>query len=527
MQGNIPLSSLATTTRIAGAPPTDDRAEFLAWAFSDFRRFCGLLKIRSKSVGAGDRIPMVLTNVQQTYCASRTSRDIICKPRQIFFTTLESARDLWWFLVKPGARVVLVCQSQTDMATLKDIAEKFRIFVDCLRGLGVQFEFGRETLTEWTMPKRDASLRIIQAGASEASAEKKGRGGTINRLHFTEAAFFEWASNTFNSLQESVPTEGSEIVNESTPNGASGFYFEQWKAAVKGKSAFRPHFFPWWLHPEYKTPLDAGEFFQPENDFEQNLLLKGVSPESLKWYRGKVLGKGGNRALVEQEYPSDPQTCFLLSGRCFFDLEKLSSDMARAREPLVKEDHDRLLIWKKPEEGKSYVIGADTSEGTGGNESAALVYERGSGTHCATLRGQFIPYDFAVKLDELGRRYNEAILAPERNNHGHAVLVVLERDKKYPRIYKHWDSKHGWHTNEASRPMMLDELDASHRRGSWKTFDAAGLAQMHDFVLDERGRAAASAGSDDDWVLAAAIGWAVLQQPVSRCIEYDPYGGDE
>lgn len=506
----------------------EDRAKFIAWAFADFRRFCGLLKVRAKGItSTGERLPMVLTAVQQAYCAARTRRDIICKPRQIYFTTLESARDLWWFLTKPGAHVVLVCQSQTDMGALKDIAEKFRIFFDCLHSHGLRFEFGRETATEWSIPKRDATLRLIQAGASEAAAGKKGRGGTINRLHFTEAAFFEWGADTFNSLQESVPNEGSEIVNESTPNGAQGFYYEQWKAATMGKSAYRPHFFSWWLHPEYKIPLEPGEFFEPQTELEETLLAQAVPPECLKWYRTKILEKGGNSTLVEQEYPSDARTCFLLSGRCFFDAEKLDKEIRRAVAPLETEDKGRLSIWKKPEPGREYVIGADTSEGTGGNESAALVYERETGIHCATLRGQFIPYDFGAKLDELGRRYNEALLAPERNNHGHAVILVLERDKKYPKIYKHWDGKLGWHTNEVSRPTMLDELDASHRKSTWKSKDTAVLEQMKDFLITEKGKPEAKKGSEDDCVIAGAIGWAILQRPVNRCIQYDPYGGDE
>lgn len=36
-----------------------------------------------------------------------------------------------------------------------------------------------------------------------------------------------------------------------------------------------------------------------------------VSPEQLKWYREKVAVKGAE--LTDQEYPTDPETCSLLS----------------------------------------------------------------------------------------------------------------------------------------------------------------------------------------------------------------------
>jgi hypothetical protein len=524
----VPLEVEEEASLVEERGPKNTR-ELLLWALPNFRRFCGLLKVRAKGVDGitAGRIPMVLTPLQQAYCANRTSRDIICKPRQVYFTTLESARDVWWFLTKPGARVVLVCQSQTDMAALKDISEKFRIFFDCLQALGLKLEFGRESATEWTLPARDASLRLIQAGASEAAAAKKGRGGTVNRLHFTEASTYERAEETFNALLESVPREGSEIVNECTPNGASGYFYEQWVAATTGKSAYKPHFYPWYLHTDYREALSPGEEIRAETDLEQKLLGMGVLPEAIKWYRGKVREKGGNVRLIAQEYPSTPETCFLVYGKHFFDVDLVDRDLLVAKEPIAVEDHDQLRIWRLPQAESSYVIGADTSEGTGGNFSAACVFERGSGVHCATLHGQFVPWDFAQKLDELGQRYNEAMIAPERNNHGHAVLGALVNQKKYKKMYKHTDGKLGWLTNEVTRPVMLDGLDGSHRRGTFKTNDKHLLGQMRTFMIGENGKPEAGKGADDDLVFGSGVGWAVMQMPVSRCIEYDPYGGDE
>lgn len=499
---------------------SEEAAQRIRQAFASFPRFCGLLKIPPK--GGGPRIPLLLSPIQRAYNAARTSRDIILKPRQVYMTTLEAARDVWWFLTKPGARVVVVCQSQTDQAALKDLAYKFRIFFDSLRQLGIQLPFGVESTTEWTLPDRDATLRIIQAGASEASASKKGRGGTVNRLHISEAAFFERAEDTFNSLMESVPREGSEVVNESTPNGASGFYYEQWRASVEGRSGYTPHFFPWWHHPEYRLPLDEGETFEPETSLESQLLDKGVPPECLNWYRWKVRDKGGNADLVAQEFPSDPDTCFLVSGRTFFDIKLISESIGTATDPIAVEDHDCLHIWAYPRRGSEYVISADPAEGGGGDPSAALVYERGTGAHVATLHGQFIPWDLAAKLAILGKRYNSAQLVPERNNHGHAVIQSLQRKHRYPHIYRHTDGKLGWLTNEPSRALMLDELDAAHRRKSWKTQDRLVLAQMRTFIVGATGKPAAAPGEHDDLIMAAAIGWAVATRSARVRTELGP-----
>ena len=49
----------------------------------------------------------------------------------------------------------------------------------------------------------------------------------------------------------------------------------------------------------------------------------------------------------------------------------------------------------------------------------AEVIDRDSGMQCAELHGHYPPREFALKVMELGKEYNTAMLAVERNNHGH------------------------------------------------------------------------------------------------------------
>jgi hypothetical protein len=521
----------------------DGRRLAIAKAFGNFQAFCGLLRIRRKGTGTEEdrRWPMVLTSLQREYCRTRTSRDIILKPRQVYMTTLEAARDLWWFITKPGARVVVVVQSQTDQAAQKDISEKFRIFIDSLRRLGVQFEFGRESATEWTLPKRDATLRIIQAGASEASASKKGRGGTINRLHISEAAFFERAEDTFNSLMESVPKTGSEVVIESTPNGADGFYYANWTSAVEGRSAYTPHFFSWWQHPEYRIDLEDGETVRPQNDLETSLVAKGVPSECLKWYRWKIREKGGNAQLVAQEFPSDPVACFIVSGRAFFDQARTDALLTSAVAPpitqIIREsgvtgqivenrEVPALRVWYEPVQGKSYIVAVDASEGTGGDAGAAIVFERGTGRHMGTLWGQFRPRVLAMWSKRVAQRFNNAQIVVERNEHGGTVLAALESEHAYGNVYRDPDDKPGFRTTAQSRPVILDTLEQAHRGHvdprsgeqvyAFHTNDRFLLSEMRTFVVNKNGKPEAASGAHDDLVMAAAIGWHVVCLPAQR-----------
>jgi hypothetical protein len=505
----------------------EDRERFLRYAFGDFNRFCGILDIVPKS---GIRAKLVLNPIQLAYCLRRTPRDVVLKARQVGLTTYEQARDAYTFLTRRGARVVVTCQSMTDHVPAKLIAGNFRTMFDGLAAAGLSLGIV-ERAGEWILPGRDSTLRIVEAGASKAAAAKKGRAGVITRLHLTETAFYEYAEETLNALLECVPGTDSEIVSESTPNGASGVFYSQCKEARSGRSGYRFHFFPWYLQPEYRAALAPGERMDPETERERELVRAGVSPEQIKWYRQKVIEKG--QTLTDQEYPTDPDTCFLASGRPFFDRAAVSSLIARATPPIYVEQDAALRVWREPQRGSQYLIAVDTAEGlvrtasredpeaSKGDYSTAIVLELGTGQHAATLRAHVPSWELARQIAALGYTYNAALLVVERNNHGHAVLQALRNEQHYPRVYVGRDDKTGWLTTPASRPMALDALEDAVRRGVWATNDRLLLGEMLTFVVTAQGRPEAQKGAHDDLVMAAAIGWDVLSRPTA----YRDWGG--
>lgn len=494
------------------------QANLLAWYLEDFRRFCALLEISDKG---GRRVPFKLNEIQRLYCKNAGQRDVILKARQVGFTTLILALDVYRFLTVRGARVVIVCQSMTGNGPVKTLATTIKRFFACIRKAGISLNFSTETYNEWALKERDASLRIIVAGASEASAVKAGRSGTVTHLHATEVAFWEYADDTLNALLECVPgpEHGSSVLFESTPNGAAGYFYRQCQKAIEGNGGYRLHFYAWHDAKEYSTPLDPGEVIVPANDREALLMSKGVTPEQIKWYRGKVADNGQDR--TDQEYPSDQESCFLASGRTFFDQAVNTAMLERAREPLEKLENDRLWIFKRPEPGHGYVIGGDTSEGTGGDDSAAPILDWESGEHVATVLCQLEPRDYGLLLMRTGYLYNTALIAVERNNHGHSVIQTLNHppplddgtpQDAYPAIYVFTDEKQGWPTSPVTRPVMLDDLNDAHRKGYFVTPDRRLLQQIKTFVIGTNGKPAAASGEKDDLVMGGAIAWEVRQR---------------
>lgn len=494
-------------------------AEELARLFADFPSFCALLRVPSLKVSTSEArglIPMQLTPLQRAYCARRTSRDIILKPRRVYITTLEVAYDLWWFFTVRGARVIVTCQTSDDHGIRDELAEMIRVMLESLREhIDIRLDVENNLRLGWHA--RDARLRIVEAGATLETARGRGRGITVNRLHATELAAWRHGIETMTVLLNAMPQDAryGSVTIESTPRGAAGYYFERWQAAVEGRGNFTAQFFPWYEHEEYRTALSEGEVIQAADEAERHLLARGVPPEALKWRRLQVADQGADQ--IAQEYPNDPTSCFLLSGRCFFDARLCNAQLLQCAPPIAVEQRGMLRIWEKPRKGSAYVIGADTAEGGGGDPSAALVFERGTGAHVASLHGQFIPWDFAQALVSLSTYYNGAVIAPERNNHGHAVIQAVQRGYGAGRrLYVHRDGKPGWLTNELTRSPMLDALDASHRRGTFRTPDRTLVEQMSRFVVSDDGKAEATKGSHDDLVMAGAIGWAVLTRPLVR-----------
>jgi hypothetical protein len=351
------------------------------------------------------------------------------------------------------------------------------------------------------------------------------------------AAFYDHAATTMNALLKCVPEPetGSEIVIESTANGAAGWFFERYKAAKAGRSSYQALFFSWLQQEEYRTPLEPGEVIEPanDNDREQELVEKhGATAEQLKWFRKQVLD-GGSADLVDQEYPTDEETCWITPGRTFFSKAQTKKLLAKSEAPRVLEDvgkdgaHGKLSIWTAPIQNAPYIVVVDPSEGlegeteaSSGDPGAAVVYRRDTGEHVATLHGYFPTWEMARLVAELGKRFNSAVLVIERNNHGHAVLQALSREQRYPEhlIYDDEDGRPGWNNGQISRATALEALEAAHRKGDWKTLDRGSLEEFLLFIVIKR-KPQAQPGAHDDRLIAHAIANDVLSKVTS--LDYD------
>jgi hypothetical protein len=317
---------------------------------------------------------------------------------------------------------------------------------------------GAESRNELSFPDLHSSLYLGTAGSRAF-----GRGDTIKKALASEIGFWEDGERILVGLEDAVPMTG-ELTLESSPNGEDNILYERWVKAREGKSPYKAFFFPWWLDSGYYIP-EGSELALPEDrgsliytGEELELVEKhGLTQGQIRWRRWKIAEKGG---FFWQEYPEDEVSCWIQIGDPVFNPILLSTMAQNCYDGKL---HDQgWVFWKPPEEGIHYTIGADSSAGAPGGSYSAAVVLNSSWEVCATFQARLEPHLFADILKTLGKWYNRAEIAVERNFTGYAVLGHMN---DYSNIYYQRDfvtgkitSNPGWWTNEQTKQYMHTTL---------------------------------------------------------------------
>lgn len=178
-----------------------------------------------------------------------------------------------------------------------------------------------------------------------------------------------------------------------------------------------------------------------------------------------------------------------------------------------------VRVFKDPEPGVPYVIGADTA-GEGSDYFAAQVLDNRTGEQAAVLHGRFDEDVFARQLFCLGMHYNTALTGVEANFSTYPIME-LER-LGYPKLYVRESvddythkvrRSYGFVTNAKTRPVILSGLIHAAREGIGLISDEATLLEMLSFVRNEETlRPEAEPGAHDDLVMALAIAHHIRPQ---------------
>jgi hypothetical protein len=452
-----------------------------------------LLKVRSKARGL---VPLKLNRAQREFSRASKNRNIVLKARQMGITTYVAARFFLQTITRPGTMTVQVAHDQESAEEIFKIVHRFWENLPETMKRGALLR-SRANVRQMVFPRLDCEYRV--ATAADVNA---GRGLTIHNLHCSEVArWLREPGEALASLRAAVPVDG-DIVLESTPNGAGGVFYEEWQRARE--TGYVQHFFPWWYDEEYRDKTGIVEL-QPLTAEEEDLVARARLTEAqIAWRR---TNRAQLRELAAQEYAEDPVSCFRASGECIFELEAIERALEAQAQATHLRENGKLTIWFEPRYDRQYIIGVDPAGGgSEGDYACAEVIDRQTAMQCAELHGHYSPRELALKVIELGRMYNSALLVVERNNHGHGVLANL-RAAGYQKLFRD-SGQDGWLTSAVSKPAMIENLAAILAIKPQLFQSTRLLAECRTFVRRRDGGSGGASGSHDDCVMAMAIALA-------------------
>jgi len=436
-------------------------------------------------------------------------RAIILKARQQGISTYCAARVFWKTFYTPFTRSVVMAH---DSATSDALFNMSRNIIDNMEEPPLlQKSNAKEILFE----HNKSGYRLYTAGSKEA-----GRGTTPTIAHLSEVAFWQFDEQILAGLFQGISQEeGTEIILESTANGASGEFYRLFQGAVRGENEYIPIFLPWFVTPEYTRK--APEVFELSEHEEELVEKYDLTNDQLYWRRLKI-GESGERKFV-QEYPSTAEEAFLVTGNSVFDQETLLSIKTTIPEYLRRydenssyfEDHKEghLEVWKPPSFENKFIIGADVALGVGQDYSAGIVFNQDREI-CALFRDNYTdPSVFGDILFYLGRYYNNALLAVESNSLGIATLnrlkqmnyVNLYYQTKAANLLHEEGQKPGFRTTVSTKPMIIGNLKRAIEDNDVMIPSETILQELKTYVSFDNGSTGAIAGNYDDTVIALAI----------------------
>jgi len=432
---------------------------------------------------------------QEQLHKSKSNLNMTLKGRQQGVSTYYLLKYLDKVLWNENMNAVILSHNRESLSKLFRIP-KFA-YENIPEGLKPRLAKGGGSKHEMYFPDINSRISVTLEVRSEATTH----------LHVSEYGLMK-DKQKFNASIESVPVDTGEISIESTPFGLNHFH-DDW---VNPDFPYQKHFFPWYFHHENTlayTELTPKNYTKDEIELvEKAKRISGVeiTPHQIAWRRWKVSQK--SLRSFQEEHPEDDVTCFLLSGNSVMDLQFLSDQKSKLSEPMYNDGV--LKIWEEYEDGEQYVLGADTAEGVGTDYSVAALYHKKTRRQVAQIRGHIKPKKFAEMIFDLCEKYvgyktEYPMVAVERNNHGHAVLLWLEDHLEYENLYEHVDDgRVGWPTNKVTRPIMIDtfidavENEAIHIKDK-ETYNECMT------LIDNNGKIEAMAGKHDDTVMAHGI----------------------
>ena len=461
---------------------------------------------------------IITEKLQEQISETGKVRAIILKARQQGISTYCAGRVFWKSYFTPYARSVVMAH---DSATSDALFAMSKNLIKNMEGELAPEEIRSNAkeiiINSPAMGDKEAtaSYRLYTAGSPEA-----GRGTTPTIAHLSEVAFWQHDAKILAGLFQGISqAAGTEVILESTANGAQGEFYRLWKGAINGDNEYIPIFLPWFITPEYRRDAPEGMVLTVEE--EEQVEKYGLDNDQLFWRRLKIAE--GGKLKFQQEYPCTADEAFIMSGSNVFDTQKLDSLIPRPHQRQSEWDpaskmfdahrEGNLYIYDYPKWEEPYVVGADVSLGVGQDYSSAVILNNKFEVVAVYRNNRIDPAQWGELLFYLGRYYNNAFMAVESNSMGIATLQKLDhmgyinlyKQTKVANVSNEEGERLGFRTTSATKPAIIGNLKNLIDNDGVMIPSPTVIQELKDYIATDTGKTEAAPGCHDDTVIALAI----------------------
>lgn len=385
-----------------------------------FSRAC--LQIKTKD----SRISQLDLNKVQRICHKKLEqqrdekgwvRALILKGRQPGISTYVAARYYRKTSLWRGINTFILSHEQDSSDKLFAMVDRFQ------RNNPLAPHVGASNAKELVFDKLESSYSVATAGSKGT-----GRGGTVHLFHGSEVAYWANAPAHFSASVQQIPLlPGTEIILESTSNGAGGEFYERCLDAEAGRGDYQLIFLPWFLSDgaEYQRAPEAGFVLSNEGDdgemSEQEYAdIYGVSLAQMCWRRSKILELRSAEAF-RREYPAAPAEAWTAPPGMEPFINNTSVVRARKRNNI--------------EAVGPLILGVDPA--SNGGDRFSIAFRRGQVVQKVEFRNKIDHMEGAAWIADLMAKLNPARVNIDAGNIGAAVITTLKaKGPKYAEIVR-------------------------------------------------------------------------------------------
>lgn len=368
---------------------------------------------------------------------------VILKARQEGLTWLVLSYILWLMIFRPVATALLF--SRRDKEAVHMLTDRLKEMYKRLP---------RWMQTKSILQDNDHEWLLSNGSVARAFPTTAGDSYTATIVLVDEADLVPDLNQLMRAVKPTIDAGGRMILLSRADKSKPESEFKKiYRAAKQSITSWSSIFLPWHARPDRTD----------------------------KWYeeqKVEIQARTGSLDDLHEQYPAtdtealsprvlDKRISPLWLEDCFVEVKEVF--------PIKAPAIPNLVIYEAYVSTQEYCIGADIAEGNPtSNDSALTVIRKDTGEEVAKLNGRYQPSTFAAHTDAIGRYYGNALVMPERNNHGHAFILWLQ-DNSPLEILRGHDGKPGWLSSSKGKTILYDAGADAFRSGetvihSFETF---------------------------------------------------------